>query len=156
MNKIIAALHDHAIYIAQHRAIEDETSTLTYRQLLTTVEHVAARLTVVSPRVVAILAENGISSVVADLAAMSLGVPVVGLPTHFSKQQLLDTIRKTGVDCVLTDRPSDIARLGMDVVDKALPLVGTLFAIELAVQKDAAIALPPGCRENLHPDRQSR
>src|SRR6202042_2356135 len=98
---------------AQHRAIEDETSILTYRQLLTMVEHVAARLTVVSPRVVAILADNGIPSVVADLAAIFLGIPVVALPLDIPKQKMIDVVRKTGVDCVLTDRPDDVATLGI-------------------------------------------
>ena len=144
MNKIISALHEHAIYIAQHRAIEDEKSVLTYRQLLTMVEHVAARLTVVSPRVVAIFAENGIASVVVDLAAISLGVPVVALPADLSKQQLLDVIRKTGVDCVLTDRPDDVARLGIHIANNSLPITGELFAIELVVDAYVPATLPSG------------
>ncbi len=144
MNKIISALHEHATYIAQHRAIEDEKSVLTYRQLLTMVEHVAARLTVVSPQVVAIFAENGIASVVGDLAAISLGVPVVALPADLSKQKLLDVIRKTGVDCVLTDRPDAVATLGIDISNKPLPISAELFAIELVVDAHAPTTLPPG------------
>lgn len=144
MNKIITALREHATFIAQHRAIEDEKSVLSYRQLLTMVEHVAARLTVVSPHVVAIIAENGIAPVVADLAAMSLAVPVVVLPPDFSRQQSRDVIRKFRVDCVLTDRPDDFAQRGINHVHDATPLVGELVAIELAVDALAPGTLPAG------------
>jgi acyl-coenzyme A synthetase/AMP-(fatty) acid ligase len=144
VNKIIAALHEHASYIGQHRAIEDEKSVVSYRQLLTRVEHVAARLTVVSPHVVAIIAENGIAPVVADLAAMSLGVPVVVLPPNFSRQQSRDVIRKFRVDCVLTDRPDDFAQRGIDRIHEAIPLVGELVAIELVVDGLAPGTLPAG------------
>ena len=104
----------------------------------------AARLTCVSSRVVAILADNGIASVVADLAAMSLGVPVVVLPVDLSENQLRDVIRKTGVDCVLTDRPNNLATRDIGVPSKALPIAGGLFEIEVIVDASAAVALPAG------------
>lgn len=144
MNKIISALHDHATFIAQHRAIEDENSVLTYRQLLTTVERVAAQLKLHSPQVISIFAENGIAHVVADLAAMSLGVPVVALPTNLSRPHLLDILRKTHADCLLTDRPDGVAKRGVIFANASELTASELVLVEFFVDTQTPATLPFG------------
>lgn len=144
MKKIISALHDHATFIAQHRAIENENSVLTYRQLLTTVERVAAQLKMHSPQVIAIFAASGIAYVVADLAAMSLGVPVVALPTNLSRPHLLDILRKTHVDCLLTDRPDDVGKLGVDFANAPVLTASELFLVAFFADTQTPATLPFG------------
>ncbi len=63
-------------------------------------------------RSLAILADNSPAWVIADLAALRAGIPVVPLPTFFTPAQIAHVLAQTGADAVLTDQPGRITGLG--------------------------------------------
>jgi long-chain acyl-CoA synthetase len=84
MNQIIAALQRHAASAPLKVALQDETGTLTYEELLVAVEQLARQLKQQRPGVIAILADNSMDWVLSDLAAHAAGVPSIPLPLFFS------------------------------------------------------------------------
>ena len=106
MSTIIAALREHAEKTPLRIAVQDKQFALTYAQLLSTVEQLAARLEASSPRVIGLLADNSTDRVLADLAAMAAGIPIIPLPLFFSPGQIAHVIRTAGIDQVLTDQPA--------------------------------------------------
>ena len=74
MSTIIAALREHAEKTPLRIAVQDKQFALTYAQLLSTVEQLAARLEASSPRVIGLLADNSTDWVLADLAAKDVAL----------------------------------------------------------------------------------
>jgi long-subunit acyl-CoA synthetase (AMP-forming) len=87
----------------------------------------------------AILADNGPVWAIADLAALSAGVPQVPLPAFFSAAQLAHVIEQAGVDAVLTDQPGRIDALAAGFVH-----LGDWQGLAWMVRTAPAIALPAG------------
>lgn len=144
MSRIIAALREHACVTPDRVAIEDESLQLTWRQLLEAVERTAAHLRILSPRVMAILADNGISWVVTDLSALMLGVPLVPLPSFFSESQLRYVLRSAGIDYVVTDQSDRWARATHIDPATALHFHGDLLGIAIQGESFSTATLPEG------------
>ena len=139
MSRVISDIARHAAQRPDTPALEDRTRRIAYRELATRVASLAASLRNSGARTIGLLADNGIDWALADLAALSAGVPIVPLPTFFSATQLGHAIERAGVDLLLTDRPALLA--GLPGAGAATPFLDSLSVIRLA---GAAVALPPG------------
>ena len=80
----------------------------------TLLEEVAALSALLADcRVLAVLADNGLEWVVADLAALHAGRVHLPLPAFFTQEQLAHALDQTGADAMLTDQPDRIEALGL-------------------------------------------
>lgn len=66
-----------------------------------------------SARVLAVLADNGVTWVNGDLAARAAGVVHLPLPGFFSNAQLSHALNAGGADLMLTDQPARVLALGL-------------------------------------------
>ncbi|HEY4352240.1 MAG TPA: AMP-binding protein, partial [Paraburkholderia sp.] len=111
MNNIVNALRRHAEATPDRIVIDDGNEQLTFSQLLEAAEQLASRLRGISPRVMGLLADNGIGWVLADLAAMIASVPLVPLPPFASRTQLEHAIRRAGIDYIVTDQQDRVCEM---------------------------------------------
>lgn len=106
-SRVIAALQAAA---GDQPALSDERRSLNYRQLC---EAVAAEVEWLSRSQVhrcAVLADNGIAWVIADLALLQLGALNVPVPPWFTCGQIGHVLDDAGIDCILTDEPDRVLR----------------------------------------------
>ena len=114
-------------------ALQDSHTSLNYQQLLERTRQLALQLQQRAPRVIAILADNGIDWVVADLAALLAGIPIIPIPSYFTASQVQHVLTQAGVDLLLSQQAlSDAMRLTNSRLAQALPHVD-LYCYELAV-----------------------
>ncbi|WP_018608924.1 AMP-binding protein [Uliginosibacterium gangwonense] len=115
---VLEAIRKYAQTCPDKIALLSKGSSLSYRELLDEIEVFAAQLQVHAPRVLGLMADNGIDWVLADLAALFAGIPLVPLPGFFSRTQLRHTLWYAGVDLVLTDQPDALAeRVSLAMTD---------------------------------------
>lgn len=88
-----------------------EDSTWRAAALIDAVDELAARLS--GCQSLAVLADNSPSWVIADLAALAVGITHVPLPTFFNGEQLAHVLESAGVDTILTDQPERIGALDL-------------------------------------------
>ncbi len=144
MSRILAAVARHAASAPLKVALQDDAGTLTYDEVLATVESLAERLQARSRGMVAILADNSRDWVLADLAAHAAGIPVVPLPHFFSAGQIAHVLGSAGVEQVLTDRPEQV-QAALQQQDLAVePFYGGLWRIRLRPAARAIAAIPDG------------
>jgi len=79
--------------------------------VLDEVAALSARLT--DCRVLAVLADNSLEWVIADLAALYAGRVHLPLPAFFTQEQLAHALEQTGADAMLTDQPGRVEALGL-------------------------------------------
>lgn len=145
MSRIVNALRHHAEATPDRIAIDDGNEQLTFSRLLEAAEHLAARLRVVSPRAIGLLADNGIGWVLADLAAMIAAVPIVPLPPFASRAQLEHALRSAGIDYVVTDQQARICEVLAPSAHVALTsFTRQLLGIQIPMQAPAC-ELAPDC-----------
>lgn len=111
MSLVIDAIRRHAATSAGAAAVADERETLTYAQLEAAVERLAERFASVAPRTIGLYADNGVGWVLADLAALRAGIPIVPLPLFASGGQIAHAMRAAGVDFVVTDRQQQLCAM---------------------------------------------
>jgi len=111
VSRIIDALSEWQRRTPHAPAIVGAGVTLTYDELANRVTEVAAALRGTGSRCIALLADNGIDWVVADLAALLTGITLIPLPPFFSEAQLTHLLAAAPVDTILTDNPDRLARL---------------------------------------------
>jgi long-chain acyl-CoA synthetase len=147
MSRLIAALQRHAASDPLKVALQDESSSLTYGELLTKIELLAQQLRAYNPRVLGILADNGKDWALADLAAHAAGIPTIPLPPFFSAAQIAHVIRTAGIDQVLTDQPERL-RLALQQPDLPVtPFYGALQQVRLQEVASAVAGLPAGTQK---------
>lgn len=139
MSRILTAIARHAAANPHAIALEGASESLDYATLSTRVAALAERLRAINPRVVGLLAENGLDWALADLACLAADIPLVPLPTFFTPAQLTHTIHQAGIDLILTDRLDASTRLSSD--GTVLPRFGKLDALRLPT---LPAALPQG------------
>ncbi|WP_427982632.1 AMP-binding protein [Agarivorans sp.] len=108
MNTIIESLKRHANSRPKQLAFVGETAQetqlqLSYQQLAEQVFDTAANLTSLKVKVLALRAENSISWLVVDLAAMVADVVVVPIPTFFTQSQVEHSLEQSGADTLIGD-----------------------------------------------------
>ena len=147
MSRLISALQRHAASDPLKVALQDETCSLTYGELLLEIDVLADQLRACGPRVLGILADNGKDWALADLAAHAAGIPTIPLPLFFSAAQIAHVIKTAGIDQVLTDQPE---RLLAALQQPGLPVesfYGTLKQVRLSTVAADAPALPVGTQK---------
>lgn len=132
-----AALFPHAI------ALKNDQTALTYAELNNQIVQLSTQLSASTRhKTIAINVDNHPAWVLLDLAAITLAIPLVPLPSFFSDAQLLHAIQDAGAEVVITDNADRFRQLlgdliiGMTVFDVAHK---TLTQFTLAI---AAVALP--------------
>ncbi|MDW6005086.1 AMP-binding protein [Vibrio mangrovi] len=107
---ILSALFSHAkqrpdaiAFIGQSSPEEQEI--LTFQQLSEQVCHYAEVFRELQAHCIAIYAENSLSWLIADLAAMYAQIPCVPLPKFFSPSQIDHVLSQTGTDVLIYDQP---------------------------------------------------
>ncbi len=140
MSGIIAAVRRHAAGNPRKVALQDETVSLSYGDLRGEIERLAERLQEDRPRVIAILADNGVAWALADLAAHLAAIPSIPLPLFFSSAQIAHVLGSAGVDLVLTDQPERLRAAWPQADLSARAFYGQLHRFRLPDAK--GIALP--------------
>ncbi len=110
-------------------------------ELLQAVDTLATRLLGHACQVLAVLADNGPDWVVADLAALRVGLVHLPLPGFFTSEQMVHALETSGADSVLTDDPARIAELGLGFAQ-----IGTWNELVLLRRErgSAPVPLPTG------------
>jgi len=116
VSRVIEALSSWQRLTPEVIALVGDDVSLTYSELAERVAEFADALLSNGSRRIALLADNGIDWVVADLAALSADITVIPLPPFFSDGQLSHLLESASVDTVLTDAPGRVAQL-MDNVE---------------------------------------
>lgn len=105
MSRMTDRLARHARHKPMHTAISDEQGrTLTWRTLHESVLQQALRLRDELPaarRPVALVADQGLSWCVADLALLEAGVPCLPLPSFFTRDQTAHALRHCGAQAIV-------------------------------------------------------
>lgn len=77
--------------------------TITYQELLDCIHYTAHQLQAMGAKAIALRADNSLSWVMVDLAAMSVNVVLVPIPTFFSLQQVEHVLKRSAVDLLIGD-----------------------------------------------------
>ncbi|EOW9101147.1 AMP-dependent synthetase/ligase [Vibrio cholerae] len=110
MNRILAALQQHALHQPQNMAFvghnaQQERIALNYSQLLERVELIANQLQRLSANGIALRAQNSVDWVALDLAAMWSHIVMVPVPTFFTSEQVAHLLNEANVELCLGDWP---------------------------------------------------
>lgn len=103
MSTVIAAVRSVAMNDPRRPALHGDTDSLDYGSLHTAVHRLACALSQTGLRTFALLADNGLSWAVADLAALAAGLRLVPLPLFFSPRQMLHALRDAAVEGLLVE-----------------------------------------------------
>lgn len=121
-----------------HPALSDHEQSLSAAEVISAVHGMAEKL--VRCQVIAVLADNSVNWVLADLAALHRGAVHLPLPTFFSPAQMVNALTETGADAVLTDQPERITTLGLGFECR-----WTHGWLSLMGRQTTRPALPKGC-----------
>jgi long-chain acyl-CoA synthetase len=144
---VLEAIRRYARTCPDRPALQSSSRILSYAELACEIEIRAEQLRSHAPRVLGLMADNGIDWVLADLAAMQVGVPVVPLPTFFSQAQLRHTIWYAGIDLVLTDQPAELAaHIGLPMTDMGV-LYGAIHGVSMDGNSSGFCSLPSGTQK---------
>ncbi|MGQ0620226.1 MAG: AMP-binding protein [Panacagrimonas sp.] len=145
------ALSRHARRTPNTAAFVSRSTNLSYHELLDVVNRLAAELVASGARTVALLADNGLSWALTDLAAMAAGLRMVPLPSFFSLQQMQHALRDARVDTLLVDPRLPLPqalRVAQRRMLATLPAgVDALALLRLDIDREAADTLPPGTQK---------
>src|ERR1019366_3915913 len=144
MSRTLEAIRQCAFTQPDAAALQAGNRSVSYAELAVLIETLAEEITRHAPCVLGLLADNGIDWVLADLAALRAGIPVVPLPTYFSSSQLRHTIHRAGIDLVLTDHMTELpSRLGVLAQDEGI-FHGSLHAVSVEPGGREQVRLPAG------------
>ena len=101
MNKILAAIDNHAIATPKKIALTGQTTQLTYAELAAQIDDLAHWMSEQHIGRAGLWGENSIAWIVADLAAWKAGITLVPLPRFFSHTQLQHVIAQAQLSCLL-------------------------------------------------------
>ena len=104
MNTLFAKLKQRAQFKASELALKSAQQQVSNLQLLERVERLADQLEKTKLSCVALYMDNSIEWIVADLAAMKLGLTLIPIPLFFSQQQRQHLIHDAGIQAVITQQ----------------------------------------------------
>lgn len=148
MSRVLTAVREYARRQPDVIAIEaaDSNVSLSYAQLIESVETLASELSCSDVRVAAVFADNSPAWCVADLALIDVSIPSVPIPHFFSPQQIQHLFQTSGANVLLTDQPESVIRLLSSLQIEAEPKqlsITNLYRIDLPWIP--AAVLPDGC-----------
>jgi len=118
-------------------ALSDTYQCLNGAEVIVSVNAMALKLA--GCRVLAVLADNSVDWVLADLATLQLGVVHLPIPTFFNPTQMLNAFEQTCADAILTDQPERITALGLGFETQ-----WTERSLSLMCRQAVAASLPSG------------
>jgi long-chain acyl-CoA synthetase len=142
MSRALEAIRQNALIRPEAPALQTGDRSVSYAELVVLVELLAEQLTRSALRTLGLLADNGIDWVLADLAALQAGIPVVPLPSYFSSSQLRYTIRNAGIDRILTDQATDLPALTGFLVQNEGIFHGSLHGVRVDSSGKEPACLP--------------
>lgn len=101
MNFLFKKLAQRAETQANEPALISGNQTLSNLQLLNSINDLAQKLEAFHFKCIALYMDNSINWVIADLAAMKLGITVIPIPLFFSDAQIQHLIQDAGIEAVL-------------------------------------------------------
>lgn len=101
MNKILTAIHTHALHTPDKVALISEKIQLTYAQIAAQITQLANWLGEQKISRLGLWGENSIEWIIADLAAWQTGITLIPLPRFFSTTQLQHVIKETQLQHLL-------------------------------------------------------
>ncbi|WP_428313234.1 AMP-binding protein [Hydrocarboniphaga sp.] len=144
-SRVLQAIREHALARPQAVALESPTARLDYAELSLAIETISAELRRLGCQRIALLADNGISWALVELAALRLKILCVPLPPFFSTAQMTHALRDAGVDTLLIDPriplPPALARHPASALRSWPAAFGALNAVNLSLP---ATPLHPG------------
>lgn len=144
---VLEAIRKYAQTCPEKLALRSRERSVSYRELLNEIEVLGAKLKTYAPRVLGLMADNGIDWVLADLAALFAGIPIVPLPGFFSRTQFQHTLWYAGVDLVLTDQPDAFSdRVGLAMTDGGV-MYRSLHALGVDGNCAGLASLPKGLQK---------
>ncbi|MZI92947.1 AMP-binding protein [Vibrio sp. CAIM 722] len=115
MNRILQCLATRAAMQPDDIAFAG-SETLTYQQCWQQVQSVAQQLSALSPRCIALRAENSVQWAVLDLAAMLAQIPFVPVAPFFTDQQVEHTLQSCGADLLFGEWAAEIATVTNETI----------------------------------------
>jgi len=144
---VLEAIRKYAQTCPDKVALRSSERSVSYQELLYEIEMLGEKLRIQAPRILGLMADNGIDWVLADLAALHAGIPIVPLPGFFSRTQFQHTLWYAGVDLVLTDRPDAFSdRVGLAMTDGGV-VYRSLHALGVDGNCAGLAALPEGVQK---------
>lgn len=128
MNKILAAIYDHAITTPKKIALTGQTTQLTYAELAAQIDDLAHWISEQHISRAGLWGENSIEWIVADLAAWKAGITLVPLPRFFSRTQLQHVIAQAQLPCLLVC--GDIAQI-TDISERKNSPIAAIYLDQL-------------------------
>ncbi len=104
MSKLLEYIHDHAIARPMATAVVCPQGNVSYAALSNRVDTITLWLGTQNIRLLGLHCNNNIDWILADLAAIQLGIPVIPIPGFFSEDQINHLITDSGLDAILSDR----------------------------------------------------
>jgi len=101
MNSLLQHIKDTANTNPQVTALQTHQETFSYAELVKQTEQTISNLQDLSPKVIALIAENTPAWVIIDLACQELGICLLPLPTFFSEKQLNHALETSNADVLL-------------------------------------------------------
>ncbi|OUR66055.1 hypothetical protein A9Q73_07920 [Bermanella sp. 47_1433_sub80_T6] len=105
MKTLFQKLNKRAQHYPQKTALVSGEHIITNRQLLARIEELSLQLKATKLTCLALYMDNSIEWIIADLAAMQLGITLIPIPLFFSEQQRQHLINDAGIQAVLTQAP---------------------------------------------------
>ncbi len=102
MQNLFRKLQERALYQPSSLALVSGHKQVTNLQLSERIDYLAHQLQQTQLKCVALYMDNSIEWIVADLAAMQLGLTLIPIPLFFSPQQVQHLINDAGIQAVIT------------------------------------------------------
>lgn len=128
MNKILAAIYDHAMATPKKIALTSQATQLTYAELAAQIDELAHWLSEQNIGRAGLWGENSIEWIIADLAAWKAGITLVPLPRFFSRTQLRHVITQAQLPCLLVC--GDIGQVA-DISERKNSLMAAIYLDQL-------------------------
>jgi len=134
MNKILAAIYQHALVTPEKIALTGATTAITYAQLATQIDALANWLLAQNMGRAGLWGENSIEWIIADLAAWQANITLVPLPRFFSSAQLQHVIAQAQLPCLLVC--GDIGQV-TDINERKNSPIAAIYLDQLVVYEHA-------------------
>jgi len=102
MQNLFRKLQERALYQPSAPALISGHKQVSNLQLCERIDYLAQQLQQTQLKCVALYMDNSIEWIVADLAAMQLGLTLIPIPLFFSQQQVQHLVKDAGIQAVIT------------------------------------------------------
>jgi long-chain acyl-CoA synthetase len=140
VSRLLKQIQQSALYYGETTALSSHTEQINYITLYQQLTQLAVQLKNTDCQHIGIWLENQPFWVVLQLAAMSINLPVVPIPTFFSRHQITHLLQTTQLELIVTDNRDTTLLAGYNEI--VLDLPDGLFAYERQ-QKTSAIYKQP-------------